>query len=311
MKPPLRTVNWSPFVVPPSGGPRRANWQRGGRRSPVLPKARNSWLRFACELWKSSPSWCCWGSWGHGTERAAPAPESTTALPASADVTAFLSLESGCLISSARFLRQGVSYIDWFAPLGGQRNREAPRNGEVSYPQEGSVLRGHWEPHSGQLLPVDNSPHSVVSRRSQNSLQGQHTGCTYGTRTSKPSREAWERQHVDMLTAMQTPNPNKESSRTIRKGAGSTVGFRLNPAELAQLSAMAERDGVSVHEMARRLVLAALRTGVGAGNSIDPGVVELVRALRTDLAVVLEAVLVMSGALPPEDAKRLVEEKLG
>lgn len=179
MKPPLRTVNWSPFVVPPSGGPRRVNWQRGDRMTPALPTARDSWLRFACELWKSSPSWCCWGSWRHGTERAAPAPKSTTALPASADVTDFPPLELGCLNSSATHLRQSVVNSDWFAPWGGQRNREAPRNGEASFPQEGSVLRGHWKPHSGQLLPVENSPHSVVFRRSQSSLQDQHTGCTY------------------------------------------------------------------------------------------------------------------------------------
>lgn len=110
---------------------------------------------------------------------------------------------------------------------------------------------------------------------------------------------------------MPTPDPNEPSGRTIRKGAGSTVGFRLNPAELAQLSAMAERDGVSVHEMARRLVLASLRTGGTAVSPDEGAVTELVGSLRSDLAVVLEAVLVMSGALSPEDAKRLVEEKLG
>ncbi len=106
---------------------------------------------------------------------------------------------------------------------------------------------------------------------------------------------------------MQTPESNDDKSRSTRKGAGSTIGFRLNPAELRQLSAMAESEGVSVHEMARRLVLGGLRAGAGgAGAEV---VTELIGALRRDLAVVTEAVLVLGRTLSPEEAKRFVAEK--
>ncbi len=86
------------------------------------------------------------------------------------------------------------------------------------------------------------------------------------------------------------------------KPAG-TVGFRLTPEDSARLTALAERAQVSIHEMARRLVVQGL-----AADGRD--LAAQIRELRKDVAVALETFLVATHTLPPEEARRFVEEKL-
>ncbi len=93
----------------------------------------------------------------------------------------------------------------------------------------------------------------------------------------------------------------------MKKGAKKqsyTVGFRLDDYYLAELEKRAAKDKTSIHEQARRIVIAAL-------NDIERGAVkEEVSAARQDiedlrlkLADAVEAILITAGKYPQDKAR--------
>ncbi|MBI5386439.1 MAG: hypothetical protein HZA90_17345 [Verrucomicrobia bacterium] len=106
-----------------------------------------------------------------------------------------------------------------------------------------------------------------------------------------------------------SPTPLNLSPAREKAPAG-PIGFRLDPASRRALTQRAQQFGVSAHELARCYVLerlreaeerAMLREAVTAAHS------EL-GALRVDLALAVEALLVSAGKVPPAEAQKWVEE---
>jgi hypothetical protein len=83
-----------------------------------------------------------------------------------------------------------------------------------------------------------------------------------------------------------------------------TVGFRLTAEQHAALAAAADEDSLSVHECARRLVVNGL-----AQPAPNPALQAEIAALRGDVAVTLEACLLLVG-MPADQAKKFIKEKL-
>ncbi|MCI0535526.1 MAG: hypothetical protein L0Z50_09870 [Verrucomicrobiales bacterium] len=92
------------------------------------------------------------------------------------------------------------------------------------------------------------------------------------------------------------------------------IGFRLNEQRLVvQLQQRATTTGQSVHEIARSLVIQALTAPPKPPGAADPDgrqVVDAVAALRADLSVTLEAVLIAGRILSPDQARQFVRDKL-
>ena len=83
-----------------------------------------------------------------------------------------------------------------------------------------------------------------------------------------------------------------------------TVGFRLTAEQHAALATAADEDGISVHECARRLVVNGLaRPGASPALQVE------ITALRGDVAIMLEACLLLVG-MPADQAKKFIKEKL-
>ena len=86
--------------------------------------------------------------------------------------------------------------------------------------------------------------------------------------------------------------------------SGPTVGFRLTVEQHKSLDAAAAREGLSVHECARRHVENGL-----AQPALSHAIQTEIAALRGDVAVTLEACLLLAG-VPADEAKKFIKAKL-
>jgi len=90
------------------------------------------------------------------------------------------------------------------------------------------------------------------------------------------------------------------------------ISFRLNGDVLEQIEDSAKRRAVSVNELARETLLAALSADEDSHRmalrvtAIEGELLEL----RRDLAVATQAILVTAGKVPPEEAEKFAREKL-
>lgn len=89
-----------------------------------------------------------------------------------------------------------------------------------------------------------------------------------------------------------------------------TIGFRLPEPDLQRLENLAAQSGTSIHDSARELVLRGLRSPSSSAIAPPDDAAPMVAALRADLAVMFEALLITTKTLAPEDARRFVTEKL-
>ena len=89
----------------------------------------------------------------------------------------------------------------------------------------------------------------------------------------------------------------------MAQNSSTSIGFRLNGEHLTALAERADLASVSVHECARNLVITGLTAKPGTER-------EEIARLRNDLAVLLEAILIVGRILTPAEAEELVREKL-
>jgi hypothetical protein len=94
--------------------------------------------------------------------------------------------------------------------------------------------------------------------------------------------------------------------------AEKVIAFRLPGDALEQVEQAAKRRAVSVNELARETLLAALSTEEDS-HRIALRVTAIegeLSELRRDLAVATQAILVTAGKVPPEEAEKFAREKL-
>jgi hypothetical protein len=93
----------------------------------------------------------------------------------------------------------------------------------------------------------------------------------------------------------------------VKKGAKKksyTVGFRLDEYHLAELEKRAAQDKTSIHEQARRIVIAVLNDAErGAVKEEVSAARQDVQDLRLALAAGIEALLITAGDYPQEKAR--------
>ena len=107
---------------------------------------------------------------------------------------------------------------------------------------------------------------------------------------------------MDKLTSASSNSP--EPNRRI------TIGFRLPPPELRELENLAKESRTSLHDCAKELVRSALRGEPNPSLPSTQSEAIAVAALRSDLAVMFEALLIATKVFGPEEARRFVTEKL-
>lgn len=93
----------------------------------------------------------------------------------------------------------------------------------------------------------------------------------------------------------------------MKKGAkkqSHTVGFRLDEYYLAELEKRAARDKTSIHEQARRILIAALNdTERGAVKEEVAAARQDIKNLKLRLADAVEAILITAGNYPQDKAR--------
>ncbi len=90
-----------------------------------------------------------------------------------------------------------------------------------------------------------------------------------------------------------------------------TVGFRLDEYHLAELEKRAAKDKTSIHEQARRIVIAALNdTERGAVKEEVSATRHDVQDLRLALAAGIEALLITAGNHPQDKAREWTNDNI-
>lgn len=91
-----------------------------------------------------------------------------------------------------------------------------------------------------------------------------------------------------------------------------TVGFRVDPADMEMLSALAEAKSMSVGGLAKEWVLERLENPEPASNC-DAGFESVhahLKQFRREFALSVEALLIASGTFAEEESRRWVDEKI-
>jgi len=102
--------------------------------------------------------------------------------------------------------------------------------------------------------------------------------------------------------------------KTIVEGAvPATIGFRLDPETTATLLSNAASLKISPHELARHYVVKALQDA-SASDGVEKSLQELAAhlvAMRRDLVISVETLLLSAGDLNEEEAREWVRRNLG
>jgi len=102
-------------------------------------------------------------------------------------------------------------------------------------------------------------------------------------------------------------------SSIVESSVPATIGFRLDPETAAALIKNASSLKISPHELARHYVVKALQDSApsdGVEQSLEQLVAHIV-AMRRDLVISVETLLLSAGDLNEEDAHEWVRRNLG